>query len=231
MTLNASKTYSLNVSRSRTVEPPHPTLRLHEQDICATASLTILGVRLDEKLTFECHLRDVASRASQKLGILRQAWRLYQDVSVVSKCFWSYILPILEYCSPVWSSAADTHLRLLDRIVRTVSALSNGQVQCDLDHRRSVAELCVFYKLFFNRNHPVKHLMPGPMLRRRETRRTVAAHEFALQPIACRTEQFGRCFIPRVSTLWNRLDGAVFGGLTLSSFKSRTNRLLLGRQT
>ena len=231
MTLNASKTYSLIVSRSRTVEPPHPTLQLHQHDISVAASLTILGVRLDERLTFECHVRDVASRASQKLGILRQAWRLYQDVSIVSKCFWSYILPILEYCSPVWSSAADTHLRLLDRVVRTVFTLSNGQVLCDLDHRRSVAELCVFHKLFFNFDHPVKRLMPGPMLRRRDTRRTLAAHEFAVQPIACRTEQFRRCFFTRVSTLWNSLDGAVFGGPTLSSFKSRTNRLLLGRRT
>ena len=140
-------------------------------------------------------------------------------------------MPILEYCSPVWSSAADTHLRLLDRTVRSVAALSNGQIVCDLEHRRSVAELCVFHKLFFNPDHPVKHHMPGPMLRRRVTRRTDAAHEFAVQPINCRTEQYSRCFIPRVSTLWNSLDGDVFNESTLSSFKSRTNRLLLRRKT
>ena len=175
-------------------------------------------------MLLHAHHKNLASYVSQ-------AWRLYQDTSVVTKCFWSYILPILEYCSPVWNSAADTHMRLLDRIVRSVTALSSGKVLCDLEHRRSVAELCVFHKLFFNADHPVNRHMPGPMLRRRVTRRTEAAHDFSVQPITCRTEQFSRCFIPRVAMLWNSLEGDVFEGSTLSSFKSRTNRLLLQRQT
>ena len=31
--------------------------------------------------------------------------------------FGVFALPILEYCSAVWCSAADTHLKLLDRAV------------------------------------------------------------------------------------------------------------------
>ena len=42
---------------------------------------------------------------------------VFRDVAAVAKCFWAFILPVLEYCSPVWMSAATSHLSLLDRVV------------------------------------------------------------------------------------------------------------------
>ena len=38
-----------------------------------------------------------------------------------SSCFRGFVLLVLEYCSAVWCSAADTHLKLLDRIVSFAS--------------------------------------------------------------------------------------------------------------
>ena len=35
-----------------------------------------------------------------------------------------FVLPVLEYCSAVWCSAADTHLKLLDRVVSSASFLT-----------------------------------------------------------------------------------------------------------
>ena len=69
----------------------------------------------------------------------------FRDVTVVTKCFWPFILPVLEYCSPVLMSAATSHLSLVDRVVGQVSRLSDGSVSCDLWHRRKVASLCVFF--------------------------------------------------------------------------------------
>ena len=31
---------------------------------------------------------------------------VFRDVTVVAKCFWAFIQPVLEYCSPVWMSGA-----------------------------------------------------------------------------------------------------------------------------
>ena len=57
------------------------------------------------------------------------------------------VFPVLEYCSAVSCSAADTHLRLLDRVVSGASFLTGGVFECDLAHRRSVAVLCMLYKI------------------------------------------------------------------------------------
>ena len=71
------------------------------------SELKILGVVLDSKLTSESHARSVAASASRRIGILRRKTRsVFRDNSIVSCCFWSFILPVLEYCSPVWMSAA-----------------------------------------------------------------------------------------------------------------------------
>ena len=71
----------------------------------------------DSKMTFEKHLRSVSRAASRRLGILRESWRVFHDRSLLGRCFRGFVLPVLEYCSAVWCSAADIHLKLLDRAV------------------------------------------------------------------------------------------------------------------
>ena len=94
--------------------------------------LVILGVTLDSKMTFEKHLRSVSRAASQRLGILRESWQVFHDRLLLVRCFRGFVLPVLEYCSAVWCSAADTNLRLLDRVVSGASFLTGGVFACDL---------------------------------------------------------------------------------------------------
>ena len=37
-----------------------------------------------------------------------------------------FVLPVLEYCSAVWCSAADTHVKLLDRADSGARFLTGG---------------------------------------------------------------------------------------------------------
>ena len=103
----------------------------------------------DSKLTFEKHLRSVFRAASQRLGILMKSWRVFHDRLLIWRCFSGVVLPVLEYCSAVWCSAADTHLKRLDRVVSGACCLAGGVLNCNLSHRRSVALLCMLYKISF----------------------------------------------------------------------------------
>ena len=107
--------------------------------------LVILGVTFDSKMTFEKHLSSVSRAASQRLGILRKSWRVFPDKSLLGRCFLGFVQPVLEYCSAVWRSAADTHLKLMDRAVNGARFLTGGVFECDIAHRRSVAILCILY--------------------------------------------------------------------------------------
>ena len=125
---HASKTKTMIVSRSRTMHPQVSPLTIGGTVLKESDDLVILGVTFDSKMTFEKHLRSVYRAASQRLGILRKSWRVFHDWSFLGRCFRCFVLPILEYCSAVWCSAADTHLKLLDRAVSGTRFLTGGRV-------------------------------------------------------------------------------------------------------
>ena len=80
---------------------------LHGVSIRATPKLDIPGVKFDRKLTFENHVRDIVSRVAQRIGILRLVKRIFVGTSVLLRCYYAFIIPILEDCSPVRGSAAE----------------------------------------------------------------------------------------------------------------------------
>ena len=87
---------------------------------------------------------------------------MFHDRSFLGRCFQDFFLPVLEYCSAVRCSAADTHLKLLDRAVSGARFLTGCVFECDIAHRRSVAVLCILYKTRCNPMHPLNGTLPGP---------------------------------------------------------------------
>ena len=128
-----------------------------------------------------------------RVGILRKTMSVFRDVTVLAKCFWAFILHVLEYCSPVWMSAATSNLSLLDRVVSQVGRLSGGSVSCD--HRRKVASLSVFFKIDSLVDHPVRGLFPAQYVLRRPTRGALAAHSRSFEMPRSGTVQFSRSFV------------------------------------
>ena len=123
-------------------------------------------------------VKSVLRAASQRLGILRKSWRVFHDRSRLGRCFRGFVLPLMEYCSAVWCSAADTHLKLLDRAISGARFLTGGVFECDISHRLSVAVLCMLYKIACNPVHPLNGALPGPYVPARVTRGALVAHRY-----------------------------------------------------
>ena len=148
-------------------------------------------------------------------------------VALLGRCFRGFVLPVLEYCSAVWCSAADTHLKLLDRAASGARFLTGDVFECDISHRRSVAVLCILYKIRCNPVHPLNGALPGQYVPVRVTHGALVAHRYTYAPPRCRTLQYNRTFIPFTVSLWNDLANPVFDGVGLAGFKSRANASLL----
>ena len=138
-----------------------------------------------------------------------------------------FVLPVLEYCSAVWCSPPDTHIKLLDRVVSGSCFLAGGVLDCDLSHHRSVAVLCMLYKIRCNPKHPLCDALPVPYVPVRVTRGALITHWYTFAPPCCRISQYRRTFIPLSVSLWNDLVDPVFDGVALVGFKSRSNAFLL----
>ena len=103
--------------------------------------------------------------------------------------------PVLVYCSAVWCSAVlgdtqsslvlgDTHFKLLDRAVSGARFLTGGVFECDISHRRSVAVLCMLYKIRCNPVHPLNGALPGPYVPVQVTRGALVAHRYTYARLA-----------------------------------------------
>ena len=103
-----------------------------------------------------------------------------------------FVLPVLEYCSAMWCSAADAHLKLLDRVVSGVCFLAGGVLNCDISHCRSVAVFCMLYKIRCDPKHPLCRALPVPDVAVRVTRGALFAHRYTFAPPCCRTSHYGR---------------------------------------
>ena len=111
MKLNASKTKTMIVSRSRTSVPQHPDLQVGGVNLINSPTLEVLGVEFDRKLTFESHVRTLASRAARSLGIVRKAYR-FSVTTLFLKVF-----PFF-FCCPSWSIVHLRGVQLVNRISR-----------------------------------------------------------------------------------------------------------------
>ena len=76
MKLNASKTKTMIVSRSRTMHPQSPTLTIVGTVLKESDDIVILGSTFDSKITFEKHLRCFQS-------IFSTAWHLEEVLASI----------------------------------------------------------------------------------------------------------------------------------------------------
>ena len=200
------------------MRPQSPALTIGGTVLKKSDDLVILGVTFDSKMTFEKHLRAVSRAASQRLGILRKSWQVFHDRSLHGRCFRGFVLPVLEYCSVVWCSAADTHLRLLDRLFSGASFLSGVCLSVTLH----IVALWQYYACCTRSG-----VTRCTLFVVRVTRGAVITHRFSCAPPRCRTSQYRRTFILLSVHLWNDLSDSVFDGVGLAGFKSRANAFLL----
>ena len=210
-----------------TMHPHSPALTIVGTVLKESDDLVILGLKFSSKMTFEKHLCSVSRAASQRLGILRKSWQVFHDRLLLGRCFRGFVLPVLEHCSAVWCLAANTHLKLLDRIVSGASFLTGGMSECDLAHRRSVAVLFMLYKIRCNPLRPLYGAFAVQYVKVRVTRGAVIALRYTYELPSCRTSQYRRTFILLSVSLWNDLGDPIFDGVGLAGFKSRANAFLL----
>ena len=75
MKLNSHKIHLITFSRSRTPLPPHSPLNLCELGLEVSRYFKLLGVKFDNKLTFEKHIHNIVSSISHEIGFIRKCYK------------------------------------------------------------------------------------------------------------------------------------------------------------
>ena len=128
--------------------------------------------------------------AMRKIGSIRVArYRVYDHIDVLRRCFCSFILPSLEQCSAIWSSAT-IYLCLIEWL--TVRILCVVQRSLCIYLFVEIFTVCVYsikYIIIHNFRHPLNDVS-APSGRVRLTRAGVIVHRFELQLRKCPMAQF-----------------------------------------
>ena len=128
----------------------------------------------------------------------------------------------------MWCSAADTHLKLLDRTVSGARFLTGGLFERDIAHRRPVAVLCMLYKI---RCNPMARLMMRYLDRICQCMlHAVPWSHIGILTVGATPLQnraYRGTFVPLSVSLGNGLADPVFDGVGLAGFKRRDNAFLL----
>ena len=169
----------------------------------------------------------VLSPVSQIFGIFRLLKRVFVDTSVLLLCYSAFVLLILKYFSPVWGSAAECHLQLLERQVYSLARPSPDQTFLSLCHQCHVASLCMLYTVNLNWNHCLLSELPSASVRVWHTRAVAAAHPLEFEVWRCRMSQFARCFLPAQTHVLNNLPFTVFDTGMFDGFMGAVNCWLL----
>ena len=128
----------------------------------------------------------------------------------------------------MWCLAANTHLKLLDCAVNGTQFLTGGVFECDIAHSRSVAVLCMLYKIRCNPMHPLNDALPGPYVPVWVTCGALIAHWYTYAPPRCRTSHYRKTFVRLSVSLRNDFADHVFDGVGLVGFRSGANAFSVG---
>jgi len=192
----------------------------------------VLGLTIDNRLTWKEHIHDIAAVAFRKLGFLFGVWSYFSSTQLLA-LYKSLVRPYLEYCSFIWAGAAECHIKLLNKIQRRATRLvgdANLTSQlAPLNARRRVASLSLLYRYYHGHcANSIAELMSRPAEIGRLLRKREAWHPHRVHLCRARTVASQSSFIVRTSREWNFLPCSVFPPeYDLQFFKSKVNKHIM----
>ena len=122
LTVNLNKTlYMLFTHKTLLMLPP---LLYQDNTVHRTDKHTLLGVTLDDKMTFKPHITSLILKLSRLVSMLYLV-RDSMPIDVLKMLYNAHILPHLHYCTPIWCCTYPSHLlplfRLQKKIIRIIT--------------------------------------------------------------------------------------------------------------
>ena len=96
-------------------------------------SVTLLGMKIDNSLTFHAHIGDLCKKAASQLNVLKRLSRFmgYNERRIIMQ---SFILSNFNYCAPIWHLCSESNtakiekILVLDNYISDYSILLKNQV-------------------------------------------------------------------------------------------------------
>ena len=132
LSINVSKTNAMLISNIHALTDVSNVF-LNGNQINYTSSVRFLGLDIDDKLKFNFHINNIASKISRNAGILYKL-RQYVPTDTLIFIYRSFVESYLNYCPIVFGNAFQSHLRPLEVAQRRcIRIIANEHPQAHSD--------------------------------------------------------------------------------------------------
>ena len=202
MLLNTKKTQlmKLSLSKPKSVDSYH----INTDSIQSSHLCNLLGVTIDNQLSFSEHVDDIVARSSFKLYSMRRLKRMGASEKCLLTFYISHILSLITYAAPAWSSLITKgSMEKLEKIQKSslriispdtsygehLATLSLPTIHLRLDSNRSE-----YYRRVINDiSHPLNSIISP-----NRCRRSLRSRRQSYVPV-CRTTKFLNSFFIKYS--------------------------------
>jgi len=157
LTINIDKCHVLHIGKNNS----YFSYTINGSHISAADAVSDLGVIMDPILKYDAHINNLVGKGFQRVGVLFRGFAS-RSARVLKQAYVTFIRPVLEYGSSVWSPHLLKHINAIERVqkyfTRRIPALSDlsyperlAAIDLEpLELRRLKADLILYYKCFHN---------------------------------------------------------------------------------
>jgi len=185
-----------------------------------------LGVIIDNKLKFDLHINNIVSRAQKRANLIHKCFTSKDSTTLVS-AFTTYVRPLLEYASCVWSPHSSKLIHKIEsvqrRFTKRLPSCRNLRYSArlkklninSLEIRRLHCDLIYTYKIIFGLVDTDTSVFFN--LRNSESR--TRGHNYKLYVPQSRLDIHKYSFSHRTLQCWNSVPATSSDFSSLSAFK------------
>lgn len=223
----------LQIRRNRNKNPP-AVFHIDNTPLPDVVTVADLGVMVDSELKFSPHICTMVRKAHTRSRLLLKCF-ISRDKPTLVKAFMTYVLPIVEYCSTVWSPHLIKDIEMVEAVQRRFTKRLPGLWNVPylerlkslglerLDIRRLKIDLIMTYKILFGLTclRSEQFFQLGPV-------RTTRGHQYKLFMPNITSDIRKYFFCSRVLQAWNDLPSDTdFTNLT--HFKTALEKVNLSK--
>ena len=186
-----------------------------------------LGVNFTSRLSFSNHITIMITKAKQRLFLLNKCF-LSRNPKLLILAFKTYVIPLLEYCSPVWNPQNIQDIKRIESVQRMFTKRLIGFESlnyparlerarlCTLELRRLRADLSLCYNILHGLvETPISNFFAV------HTNNPTRGHSWKLKSTVPRLDCRQHFFSHRIINVWNALSQKTVDSSSTAMFRAR----------
>ena len=173
-----------------------------------------LGITYNNKLCFGDYIDTVVARAYQRIYLIFRGFAS-RCHTLLKRAYITYVRPLLEYCTPVWSPYLISDIRRVENVqryfTRRLFPMANRPAYQDrlkllgiesLEMRRLKCDLKMYYQIM----HGLVNLDRNKFFHTVNKSHKTRSHDLQIEKPLFRNNNLANTFASRVIDCWNNLD-------------------------